>query len=229
MFLSDRDPIDFPAPETISSAAERFQSPIIEMLQQAALTELGVGTVSSSANGGPTTVESVAISYTLWRNPANRDDPANLADLTEKMRASLEVTPVKPLPEWMIERVKLMRYPTLWEAVLTTRPNDGAWQTPESVLVDHVNHVLGNTFRDERVVGGFPGELDAPVTKRHIEHAPVVLDSTVVSGMRIDTDTHVYAVGADLGDRIFTAVIAREHLPHLDIAFQTRPMGPANR
>lgn len=81
---------------------------------------------------------------------------------------------------------------------------------------------LMNTFREQRVVGGFPGDLDSPVAEHHIERFGVSIDGVEVPGLRIDTDPHVYAVGADLGDRILTAVVAREHLPHVEIAFETR-------
>ena len=44
-------------------------------------------------------MESTTLTYTLWRNPADRDAPVNIADLTEEMRASLDVEPPWPLPK----------------------------------------------------------------------------------------------------------------------------------
>ncbi|TXN28137.1 hypothetical protein [Lacisediminihabitans profunda] len=105
---------------------------------------------------------------------------------------------------------------------MTTRVQNLPWQTPQSTLVDHANHVLTNTFREERVRGGFPGELDSPVTERHIDYVAVSVDGIDVPGMRIDTDPHVFAVGAALGDRILTAVVARDHLQFVTLAFVTR-------
>lgn len=220
MHFANREPMDIPPPPTVDTAAEMFGAPVIGFLAQPSLSELGVGTVGSSTNGGPSTPESVAISYTLWRNPMDHDDPANLADLGEEH--SLEQEPRKPLPEWMLEFRKLARYPSLWEAVTTTRVRDMEWQTPESVLVAHTNHILMNTFREQRVVGEFSGNLDSPVTACHIERVSVPLDGVNVPGLRIDSDPHVYSVGADLGDRIVTAVVARDYLPYLTLAFQTR-------
>ena len=39
---------------------------------------------------------SASITYTLWRNPADRSDPMNLAELDEQTRRSIEDVP--PLP-----------------------------------------------------------------------------------------------------------------------------------
>ena len=80
------------------------------------------------------------------------------------------------LGRWLMERRVLMRFPALWEAVMATRVLDDEWQTPEFTLVSHINHTLMNTFREQRVVGGFPGELDSPVTENHIEHVTVPVD-----------------------------------------------------
>ena len=222
MHFVDVDPMDVPPPPSVGAAAATFGSPVVGFLRQPSLSELGVATVSSSANGGPVIPESLAISYTLWRNPEDRDDPANLADLTMQEREALEQEPVRPLPDWMLDTRRLLRYPSLWEAAMTTRVLNPEWQTAESVLVLHTNHILTNTFRDQRVLGDFPGQLDSPVTEHHIERVSISIDSVEVPGLRIDTDPHVYAVGADLGDRILTAVVARDHLPYVVVAFETR-------
>ncbi|RFA07813.1 hypothetical protein B7R54_00245 [Subtercola boreus] len=222
MHFVDRDPMDAPPPETADAAAARFGVPLMGFARQASLTEFGVSTVGSSSNGGPTSLDSVALSYTVWRNPADPADPVNLADLTDALRESLDAEPIKPLPPWMLELRRLMHYPALWEGTLTTRMPAAAGQTPEAVLVAHANHILTNTFRDERVVGAFPGQLDSPVEQRHIRPTSVRIDGVDVPGLGIDTDPHVYAVGADLGDRMLTAVVARDHLPYVTLAFETR-------
>ncbi|MDF2442393.1 MAG: hypothetical protein JWR01_596 [Subtercola sp.] len=222
MHFVDRDPMDAPPPETVDAAAARFGVPLMGFARQAALTEFGVSTVGSSSNGGPTSLDSVALSYTVWRRPDDHNDPVNLADLSVQMRESLDAEPVKPLPPWMLELRHLMHFPALWEGVLTTRMPAVAGQTPESVLVAHANHILTNTFRDERVVDGFPGRLDSPVEQRHIQPASVRVDDADVPGLRIDTDPHVFALGADLGDRMLTTVVSRDHLPHLTLAFESR-------
>ncbi|RLQ85731.1 hypothetical protein D9V28_02355 [Mycetocola zhadangensis] len=226
MHFSDRGPDDFPAPRLIDEVAALFGVPVMAFVQQPSLQEQRIPTTTgSSYNGGPMTFDTVAISYTLWRNPHDRNDGANLADLSDSVRASLDADPVRPPPAWMMEQRELMRYPTLWEAVMTTRASRDDWQTPETTLVEHVNNILTNSFRELRVTGGIPGELDSPVTERHIEAAAVRVDGVDVPGMCINTDPHVYAVGAALKDRTLTAVIAREHLSHISLAFETRTRG----
>lgn len=62
----------------------------------------------------------VSMSATLWRNPVNKSDPVNLADLDEATRRALDEVPPWPRPAWLVESVERMRYPMLWEAVQTT-------------------------------------------------------------------------------------------------------------
>ncbi len=54
-----------------------------------------------------------------------------------------------------------------------------------------------NQFREQRVVGGIPGELDSPVTERHIESVTLPIDGVDVPAMRIDSDPHVYALAGN--------------------------------
>jgi hypothetical protein len=218
--FSDLDPMDVPPPQTLDEVVRVFPVPVMSFVAQPSLQVLGVGTVGMSADGGPTVLEAVSISFTLWRNPLDHDDPDNLAELDDTLRESLDAPPVRPLPDWMMAQRELLRYPALWEAVTTTRLDDVS-RSLESTLVMHVNHILINTFRDQRVTGGFPGELDDPVAERHIQPAPVRIDGIDVPGMRIDTDPHVYAVGAAVGDRLLTAVVARDHLPFVTVEFAT--------
>jgi len=222
MHISDVSPEDIPPPPTVDEVASLFTVPLMSFVSQPSLQELAVGTTGSSSNGGAMTLDSVAITYTLWRNPRDHQDPVNLGDLGDTEREALDAPPVRPLPDWMMERRELMRYPMVWEAVLTTRKSDAEWQTPESTLIGHVNHVLTNVFREQRVVGGIPGELDSPVTERHIQSVTVPVDGVDVLGMQIDSDPNVYAVGADLGDRLLTAVVSRDHLSRVTMAFVTR-------
>ncbi|PRY68442.1 hypothetical protein B0I08_104144 [Glaciihabitans tibetensis] len=216
MHISDDDPMDMAAPPTLAEVAANFLVPVMSFAAQRSLEELGAGATGHSMNGGPMHLDSVSVSYTLWRNPDDRSDPVNLAELSEADRAALEMPPVRPLPDWMIRLTERMRFPSLWEAVMTTRH-----ASAELTLVEHVNHILTNVFREERVVDGLFGDLDSPVDERHIERVSVVVDGREVAGMRIDTDPHVYAVGADLGDRVLTVVVAREHLPYITLAFVT--------
>jgi hypothetical protein len=79
------------------------------------------------------------IPYTLWRNPGDHDDPANLAVLSDLEREAVDTPPVRLLPDWLMAHRELLRYPSLWEAVMTTRMLGPESQTPEATLVSHVN------------------------------------------------------------------------------------------
>lgn len=228
MQFVDSDPMDAPPPETVDEAAARFRVPLRGFVPQPALTELGVSTVGSSRNGGPSILDSVGISYTLWRNPDDHDDPVNLADIPDALRESLDAEPVMPLPAWMLELRRLMRFPTLSEAVKTTRKGrlpESSGETTASVLVGHANHILTNSFRETRVRGGFPGQLESPIEERHLRPGSVRVDGADVPGLHLDTDPHIVALGADLGDSILSIVVDREHLPFVTLAFETRAAG----
>lgn len=226
MDFSDRDPRDAPEPQTVDEATDAFGPGVMTLVPQVSVTELGVSTVAHSSTahsstGRASTMDSIALSYTLWRNPDDRSDPGNLAELADEVIASLDASGARPLPEWMRARLELMRYPSIWEGVMTTRLESSA-TTAESTLANHANHVLRNTFRELRVSGGFPGVLDSPVDERHIRPETLVVDGVDVPGLLIESDPHVMAVGAELGDRILTAVVARDHLPYLTLEFSTR-------
>ena len=223
------DPLDLPAPPGPDEIARAFPVPLLTLVPQDAIDETAVSTTSHTMDGA-TTLTEATFSYTFWRNPADRSDPANLADLPDAVRADLDAPPVRPLPEWMLRARERMRYPLLWDAVRTTHVVDPAevrWLTPAFALVEHVNYILMNAFRDERVRAApdeFPGELLGAATERSIEHGiPVSVDGVDRPGMRVDTDAHVYGLGVDLGDRILTAVFARERLPSLELAFRSWP------
>ncbi|MEI3848238.1 MULTISPECIES: hypothetical protein [unclassified Microbacterium] len=87
----------------------------------------------------------VSMSATLWRNPVNKSDPVNLADLDEATRRALDEVPPWPRPAWLVESVERMRYPMLWEAAQTTwHREETERSTLDSLLVQHTNHILMN-------------------------------------------------------------------------------------
>jgi hypothetical protein len=166
---------------------------------------------------------SVSRSYTLWRNPRDRDDPVNLLELDEMTRQSLDDIPPWPRPEWLLRQVERMRYPMLWEAVQThwSAPVVTALPTSDQ-LVDHVQHVLNNHFRSEHALPPMTGQTWAQlVTIRGVQHDhPVVVDSVERSGVLLDMDPYVVGIGVGLDDgRVLTAAIPRVALPLLQIAF----------
>lgn len=166
----------------------------------------------------------ISVSYTLWRNPHNIDDPANLAQLDDVEREQLDLEMQWERPTWLLERVRRMRYPLLWECVLTSWSREPReHDTVEARLVAHVNHIVMNRFRETRVRGALPGELDSPVDERHVEHGVVLLvDGFKRRGIRIDTDPDVTGVGVDLGDCVVTAVIPRDEARFVELAFEKR-------
>lgn len=208
--------------------AKAMPVPVLGFVPQRHLEDwdaIGVGSSTSSAHGLEQ-LEAV-VTYTLWRNPDDRADPVNLAPLDDATLAGLDVEPPWPRPQWLLDGVERMRLRTLWEGVRTTwvRERD-AYRTVEAILVHHVNHVLMNRFRRELGLSGRPWERDRSfeVTERHVQHGiPVEVDGEEVSGIRVDTDPFVYGLGADLGqDGILTAVVPRDDLPYVRLAFARR-------
>ncbi|WP_434619075.1 hypothetical protein [Arthrobacter sp. A5] len=230
MFLDrSRRPSDAPEPPTPDEIAAGFAVPLLTLAAQDSVEEASAG-ISSQTQDHQPVMEAATLSYTLWRNPSDRDDPANLVDLTEEMRAALDAEPPWPLPEWISRWRARMCYPLLWDAVRTThisevQGHDGYTRhTPELALVEHINYIVRNTYRDVRVHGGFPGELIDPASEDSIEHGyPVSVGGADVVGLRVDSDPHVLGLAADLDGRLLTAVIGREYLPYLRLAFATRP------
>jgi hypothetical protein len=213
-----------PALENIEQA-RRMPVPVLGLVPQRHLEDWDAFGVASSSHDGELDSCEVSISYTLWRNPHNIDDPRNLAELDDEQRAALSVDLPSDRPPWLIERVRRMRYPLLWEAVTTHwHPEPTAYDSVEARLAAHVNHILMNGFRATRVHGEVAGELDSPVDERHVEHGVrLLVNGYERSGIRIDTDPDVYGVGVALDDAsCVTAVVPRDELRFIDLAFATR-------
>jgi hypothetical protein len=216
--------MDRPAPATPAEVAAGFPVPLMTLAPQDSIEEVAVGTVTGSSNG-EAFERSASLSYTLWRNPADRGDPANLLELTDEQRAGLDRVPANPPPAWVVAVRERMRYPQLWDAVTTSwfAERDDV-HTLEHELVQHVNYIVMNRFREMRVRGDFPGEIDRPVTERDIQRdRPVVVEGAERAGLLVDTDPNVLGLGIDLGDRFLTGVFERSHLPYIRLEFVTRP------
>ena len=93
--------------------------------------------------------------------------------------------------------------------------------------MDHVNHILVNQFG-----GSYPSSpIEKPdshplVDERSLESGfTVAINGAEVGGFRIDTDPDVIGIGADLGaDGLLTAVIPRDELRLIQLAFAIRPI-----
>lgn len=119
-----------------------------------------------------------------------------------------------------------MRYPQLWEAVRTCWTRDHSeYTTLDRQLIDHTNHILTNQFREPLGLANGPtGDGPWMVGPSSVNSAATLeIDGEVVPAVEINTDPFVYAVGAHIRpDVVTTAVIARDHLPHVRLSLHTR-------
>lgn len=181
--------------------------------------------LSSLSDGTSFSMMAESVSWTLWRNPDDRSDPANLADLDDATRRSHDEVPPWPRPSWLIEEVERMRYPRLMEAVRTTWNRDETELTTlDRLLVEHANYILRNQFREELGIGIQDWDSPALATERTVRHGvELIIDGAPVTGAMIETDPFVYAVGAKLSNGgTLTAVVPREHLPCITLEFATQ-------
>jgi hypothetical protein len=197
------------------------------LVQQPHLEDRGVQGISESRHqevGGPEVVEEVSLSrsYTLWRNPDDRDDPANLADLDDALRASLDRAPDRPLPAWLLEERRRMRFPVLWEAVQTHWTADGVEvRSAADRLITHAEYVLHNRFRAE--LGLEEGAAwRSLVSPRALQPSRLEVDGEPRPSLLLDTDPFVLALGVALDDgRVVTVVLPRDELRLIDVALRS--------
>lgn len=202
--------------------------PIFGLVRQPHLEDWDAIGMGSGTRDGILDSCEASISYTLWRNPDELDDPVNLAELDQPQRRALQTEPPWPRPPWLVEQVRRMRYPMLWECVRThwcreTLGFDGA----PALLVAHVNDILVNRFEQTRVVGDDETHhLASPVDQRCVEpDVPVLVDGMAREGFRIDTDADVYGLGVGLdAHTVLTAAIPRDALTYVEVAFAIRPV-----
>ena len=200
--------------------------PVMGIVPQPSLEDTGtIGWSSAQDNGGYSEI-AVGLTYQLWRNPHDRSDPVNLANLDEETRRAIEDVPPWPRPAWLVEHVQRMRYPHLWEAVRTTWHRDASERSAlGNVMVEHANYILVNQYRRELGLGDDPGERNPSGTIDLLLSArlDVRVNGVDVPGMEIGSDPFVYGVGAELpGGGIVTAVIPRSELDRIRIQFSTR-------
>lgn len=218
------------APDPMLGVVEhlrRMPIPILGFVPQRHLEDWGNFGVQSGVVNGVLDEMTASISYTLWRHPDDPANPGNLADLDELTRTALEQEPAWPRPQWMLEGINRMRYRALPDAVRTAWSRDRSRQDVRSAVVGHVNHILVNEFG-----GAYPSSpLNRPGSHPLVDercaksgHA-ILVDGIETDGVRIDTDPDVVGFGADLGaEGLLTAVVPRDDLPLIEIAFATRPL-----
>jgi hypothetical protein len=196
--------------------------PAAGLVPQRHLEDRGEAGHSSSRHrtaDGPDVLDEVTISrtYLLWRNPDDHDDPANLADLDVVTRATLEAPLELPIPGWLHEARRMLRYPRLWEAVQTHWTREGGdRRTPGDRLIEHAEHVLTNSFREQLGLGHGPGTWAPPIPAAALQAHGIVVDGVVREGLLLDTDPFVLGLGCELDDgRVVTAVVPRDAVPLL--------------
>jgi len=223
---------DAPDPELEQRAAVRALGfDVAGLRAQRHLEDSGSLGVQISESDGVLVSATVSRQYTLWRNPDDRSDPVNLAVLDDERRRSLEEVPPWPRPAWLIAGVERMRHPMLWEAVQTHWSVPGATRpTATATLVEHVQSVLMNQYRDEH---GLPDPTEDPwpvlVDERSVQPGHrVLVDDVERPGLLLDTDPFVLGMAIELDDgRLLTAVLPRDELPLLTVAFDSAaPLEP---
>lgn len=230
MQVSEILPEDAPDPAVERwRSAERFPLPVVSLVSQPHLELLGAPgratSTRSDATGTATTSDEISLTYTLWRHPDDRSDPRNLAELDERTRRSLDEVPPWPRPAWLVQAAERLRYPMLTELVRTSWWADAATRSDAATaLRRHAEHILRNRFRAELGLSTPPTRLhEVEVSAASIEHGvPLVLDGSEIAGVRLDTGPFVFGLAADLGPHgTFSAVVPRDDLPLLDLAFRS--------
>lgn len=185
------------APDPRVEQAERLKLmpiPVMGLVSQPCLEDTDTVGLGYGQDARGYSEMTATVTYTVWRNPIVRSDPINLADLEEQMRRAIEDVPPWPRPAWLVEQVERMRYPQLWGAVRTTWHRDSSERySIRSVLVDHVNYILMNQYRQELGLSGNPWDQPAPaVTDLMVNGQVSVLVNVVeVPGAEVDTDPFV--------------------------------------
>ena len=222
-------PEDAPDPRIAQAEKVRLMPvPVMGFVPQPALEDVHMENTMSS--GMPDMSQmTVGITYTLWRNPDDRSDPVNLADLDEATRRALDGSFPARRPAWLIEQVERMRFPMLWEAVWTTWHRDPSELSVPRILIEHTNHILMNRFRKELGLGDIAADrFAARLTERAVNSlATVTVDGFEMPAFEIDTDPFVYAIGAELNaGSVVTAVVPRDDVEYVQIAFAHRATPP---
>lgn len=199
--------------------------PVFTLVSQPHVEDVGTPGFIGGERDGVTYESTVSITYTLWRNPDDHDDPVNLVDAAKLAEVREQLALIPPgRPAWVRDIVGRAQYPVLWEAVRTTWAREASTNTDVThALVTHTNHVLRNRYDtgDATRTTPPPRAVDlGSVTPGQ----PVPVDGTRLPTLQIDGDARVYAIGVQVSAvLVVTAVLPRAALPYLTIAFSTRP------
>jgi hypothetical protein len=219
-------PTDAPDPSIESEARVlSLPFPVFQLRPQPSLTRAPLASFTESNGSAGQKELSVSFTYTLWKYPDDRSDPRNEIELDERTRRAIEEEPPWGRPTWLIEQAQIFRYPMLSDAIRTAwhaSPERERASLPQQ-LVDHTNHVLRNSFREELGLPAGPSTRnDWKVTTTAVVEASANVDGCDRPAVQIDTDPFVYAIGFRAAEQVVcTSVLSRESLPFLDFALTT--------
>ena len=210
---------DLPVPPTGDEIAAAFPVPLFGLVAHPAIAEAGFGTVGS--NDG---VYEVAISYSLFRHPADHNDPSNFADNIADTVAAINKAERDGQPEWFVSGLRRMRYPVLWEAVSTVRTDIGEPRPLAERLAAHINHVVMNTCAERRRESSTgPSTLVNPVQAPDaLLNRLLQVDGADISAIQIDTDVDATGWALELPHAAVLVVIPRAELPLVDVRLERR-------
>ncbi len=222
-------PEDAPDP-SVASEARLHAVPfsVFQLRPQPSITRTPITGFTESSGWAGHEELSVDFSYTLWRYPEDHSDPRNEIELDERTRPSIEEVPPWGRPAWLVEQSRLFRYPMLWAAVRSAcqASPDSERHSLAQLLVDHANHILQNTFREELGLPVLPTGLSDDsgwrATRKAVKEASLRVDGRDRAALHIDTDPFVYAVGFRVDDHVVcTTVVPRDSLPFVDLEITT--------
>ncbi|WP_353113125.1 hypothetical protein [Microbacterium sp.] len=218
--------MDAPDPGIASEARLRsVMFPVFQLRPQASVTRMPIAGFAESTGASGTEELSVQFSYTLWRYPDDHSDPRNEVELDERTRRAIEEEPPWGRPAWLAEQARLFRYPMLWEAVRTAwhASPDHERHSLAQQLVDHTDHVLSNSFREQLGLPAGPATSDEWKARgTAVSGSAIIVDGEERTAVHIDTDPFVYAVGFRVDAHVVcTAVLPRDSLPYLDLSLTT--------
>lgn len=216
-------PADAPDPGIASDARLRaLPFPVFELRPQPSLTRVPM--TGFTETGGPNGADEVSVqfTYTLWRYPDDHSDPRNKVELDEATRRAIEDDPPWGRPAWLKEQARMFLYPMLWEATRTAwhASPDRDRHSLSQQLLDHTNHVLRNSFREELGLPVGPTTAEGWAVKASaVADSSVSVDGEERPGVHIDTDPFVYAVGVRVDDHVVcTTVLSRDSMPRVDLS-----------
>jgi hypothetical protein len=188
-----------PEPPSLDHVAREFGGRVFSFVPQRHLELAGVSVESTND-----AISAIALSYSVYVNPDDLDDPINLRRLKDGETAQTELTHGQPA--WVHKLIVQSRYPLLWEAVRTSTAVDAlSWGSAAGALAQHLDHVAVNA--QERGPDAFLTP-DSDATDPKLAD-PIVLgiDGRPEPGIRIRHRGY-RAYAATLGDRVLSVVLA---------------------